>query len=1101
MTGLETRPEAEAISTSDRELAVAIDLLPVAALIYDRDDGSFGHANPLFESTFGIANEEFVKHRIHEFYSDPDEHDGFILQLALKGVISGRQVTACSGDGTELWLDTSSRWVVYRGRPAVLTLFTNIDTEKRAQLASEIEQKQASELSEISAIIASSRPGVDVFGRVADVVSRLIPFDRMGIAQMDPDYGTFTLKFIRGLQIEGRGEGDKLLIGQSLNAYVAESRESLVIDDIDASEIPIDYPGLRANRDAGIRSLVTTPMIADDRVVGTISLRSTELNMYAPERVALLERLASLLAPALEQSRLYQNLEREAHERQIIAEIGQVISSSPDVDEVYDRFTDLVRQILTADRLVVTAFEEASQQFVIMYRSGIDVPSRSKGQRITSAGSLMPIVTETRKPVLFRPIDNAEVEREYSTLVPVYQSGLRSFLSIPLFVGDRIVGSIQFFSNTENDYQRRHIQLAESIASQIAGAIASSLLREVEQQTASENVALAEIGRIITSTTDVRTVFERFGQLVGEILPLERLVVILIDADAGTATDTYIYGRPIADWTEGTVHATAGTAFEKMLRTRQIQYTPRISEGLNHLPAYRDRLTHAGFESSLLAPLISNGKLIGCPSFSDSNQDAYTPRYIGLAERVADQIAGAIANARLYADLQQVADERRALTAITLAATQNLDLDGVFARAADSLIQIVNYDRMSITLLDQEDDSLRVAFTRGQRLSKFRTGDVVEPVKGDPFDGESWTWQSGLSLAARKDGRLRAIVQAPLGSRPHLLGYIRLQSHTADAYDESSKDLLERVATSLTPAVQNALQHSREKGLALERERSLILDHENQELQRLSDAKSQFLTTVTHELKTPLTSITAFTNILLKNRSGRMTEKELSHLVVIQRNNRRLKNLIDDLLDLSQIDQDGLSLTLTDFNVDELLSEVVDGFKPISDAKSQELISSSPAQPVVIRADRDRLSQVMINLLSNASKYSPNGENIHLTARRWKDRIYFSVTDQGMGISNEDKEGLFTLFFRADNEETRSVPGTGIGLYIVKTIVDLHGGKIEAKSPPGGGTSIIFYIPGAYSGVIDTQQQERMMARVIPWSRMDDLPQLLPVHEEEKEAS
>ena len=82
------------------------------------------------------------------------------------------------------------------------------------------------------------------------------------------------------------------------------------------------------------------------------------------------------------------------------------------------------------------------------------------------------------------------------------------------------------------------------------------------------------------------------------------------------------------------------------------------------------------------------------------------------------------------------------------------------------------------------------------------------------------------------------------------------------------------------PAVQNALQHSREKGLALERERSLILDHENQELQRLSDAKSQFLTTVTHELKTPLTSITAFTNILLKNRSGGMTEKELSQLVV-----------------------------------------------------------------------------------------------------------------------------------------------------------------------------------------------------------------------------
>jgi len=232
-----------------------------------------------------------------------------------------------------------------------------------------------------------------------------------------------------------------------------------------------------------------------------------------------------------------------------------------------------------------------------------------------------------------------------------------------------------------------------------------------------------------------------------------------------------------------------------------------------------------------------------------------------------------------------------------------------------------------------------------------------------------------------------------------------------------------------------------------------------------------------------------------------MTEKEFSQLAVIQRNNRRLKNLIGDLLDLSQIDQDGLSLTLTEFDVDELLSEVVHGFGPIFDAKSQELISSSPARPAVIRADRDRLAQVIINLLSNASKYSPNGEKIHLNARRWKDRIYFSVTDQGMGISDQDKEGLFALFFRADNEETRSVPGTGIGFYIVKTIVDLHGGKIDANPPPGGGTAISFYIPGAYSGVIDTQQQERMMARVIPWSLMDDLPQLLLGQEEEEEAS
>ena len=190
-----------------------------------------------------------------------------------------------------------------------------------------------------------------------------------------------------------------------------------------------------------------------------------------------------------------------------------------------------------------------------------------------------------------------------------------------------------------------------------------------------------------------------------------------------------------------------------------------------------------------------------------------------------------------------------------------------------------------------------------------------------------------------------------------------------------------------------------------------------------------------------------------------------------------------------------------EFDVGDFLSEIVDGFKPISDAKSQALITATPAQPAIIRADRDRLAQVMTNLLSNASKYSAKGEQIEVTARRWKERIYYSVTDQGIGISQEDQDSLFSLFFRADNEETRADPGTRIGLYIVKTIVDLHEGKIKASSTPEGGTTISFYIPGARTGSIDTQTQEQLMARVIPWSRMDDLPQQIPGAENQDEAA
>ena len=153
------RAGGDVLSTSDREIAIAVNLLPVAALIYDRDDGTIRHANPLFESLVGVTAGGCTGHRISDFYRDVAEHDEFISRLLREGVVGGRHVIGTLVDGDEVWLDTSSRWVVYADRPAVLTLFTNIDAEKRAQLASEIEQVQILGLAEISAIMASRRPG------------------------------------------------------------------------------------------------------------------------------------------------------------------------------------------------------------------------------------------------------------------------------------------------------------------------------------------------------------------------------------------------------------------------------------------------------------------------------------------------------------------------------------------------------------------------------------------------------------------------------------------------------------------------------------------------------------------------------------------------------------------------------------------------------------------------------------------------------------------------------------------------------------------------------------------------------------------------------
>ena len=245
---------------------------------------------------------------------------------------------------------------------------------------------------------------------------------------------------------------------------------------------------------------------------------------------------------------------------------------------------------------------------------------------------------------------------------------------------------------------------------------------------------------------------------------------------------------------------------------------------------------------------------------------------------------------------------------------------------------------------------------------------------------------------------------------------------------------------------------------------------------------------MSHELKTPLTSIVAFTDILLHNRTGQLSPRDLSQLLVMQRNGRRLGALIDDLLDLGRLEGGTFNLSLSDFDACAAVDEVVPSFIPILEPRGQTSVAAVPRRRQLwVHADRDRLAQVLSNLLSNASKYSPDGARLELSLRGRLDRLCLTVRDHGVGISAADRDKLFTLFFRADTETTRAVSGTGLGLYITRQIVELHGGEIRVRSKPGVGTTVTCSVPGllnepprvvALRGAADREPE--------PMSRLDE---------------
>lgn len=250
---------------------------------------------------------------------------------------------------------------------------------------------------------------------------------------------------------------------------------------------------------------------------------------------------------------------------------------------------------------------------------------------------------------------------------------------------------------------------------------------------------------------------------------------------------------------------------------------------------------------------------------------------------------------------------------------------------------------------------------------------------------------------------------------------------------------------------------------ALDQERELRarLDDQNHQLTDANEAKTKFLSAVSHELKTPLTGIVAFTDLLRLNRDANLTSRQIEQLTIIERNGRRLDSLVNDLLDLSRIGQGTFELSPSRWEVAPFLAEVAGSVGAIYAGKNQQLVCKPIERPLWVVGDRDRLGQVMINLLSNASKYSPAETAVTVSAWVESERTYFAVRDQGFGIAREDQASLFTEFYRVNTPATRDIPGSGLGLAIVKSIVERHGGEISVESAAGKGSTFSFWLPPA----------------------------------------
>ncbi len=234
--------------------------------------------------------------------------------------------------------------------------------------------------------------------------------------------------------------------------------------------------------------------------------------------------------------------------------------------------------------------------------------------------------------------------------------------------------------------------------------------------------------------------------------------------------------------------------------------------------------------------------------------------------------------------------------------------------------------------------------------------------------------------------------------------------------------------------------------------------------------KNEFVSMVSHELRTPLTSIKGYVDLIVDGEAGEINEIQREFLEIVQENSDRLVSLINDLLDISRIESGRVHLTIEPVAMEHVIKDVVDTFAAVADKAGIELTWSVEDDLPRAAVDKDRIGQVLMNLVSNAIKYSPDGGKVLVKASVQGDQILVEVSDTGIGISEEDQKQLFTKFFRVDSSLTREIGGTGLGLSICKSVVELLGGEIGVRSKLGEGATFYFTCPIASAEMARTPQ-------------------------------
>jgi signal transduction histidine kinase len=610
-------------------------------------------------------------------------------------------------------------------------------------------------------------------------------------------------------------------------------------------------------------------------------------------------------------------------------------------------------------------------------------------------------------------------------------------------------------------FDGKQIELVSNFAAQAAIAIENARLLNELRESLQQQTATSEVLSVISSSPgELEPVFQAMLQNATQLC--EAKFGTLFEFADGAFRQLSSLNTPpaLVDFNRTPRVWGPHTGLGQLARTRQ---TVHIEDALaDRAYAERDAGRKAavelgGVRTFIAVPMLKEDELVGAITIFRQEVRPFTDKQIALVTNFAAQAVIAIENARLLNELRESLQQQTATAdVLKVISRSTFDLQTVLQTLIESAARLCEADKATITR--EKDGAFYSAEAYGfsREFMDYIRNIPIEPERGsasgrallegrvihipDVKTDSEYTW-----VETQRRGDYRTILCVPMLREGVPIGVLILTRSEARPFTDKQIELVTTFADQAAIAIKNVQLFDE-------------IQDKSRQLEEASQHKSQFLANMSHELRTPLNAILGYTELMADGAYGEPSEKMIGILKRLEANGRHLLGLINDVLDLSKIEAGQLVLELSDYSVQDIAQTVRSTLEPLAaDKKLAFKVEMAPQLPPG-RGDGRRLTQVLINLVGNAIKFTDAGE-VAIKAEANNGSFHVSVRDTGPGISATDQAKLFQEFQQADNAITRKKGGTGLGLAISKRIIEMHGGKIWVESQPGQGSTFAFTLP------------------------------------------